>query len=143
MKIRKAVGAIIVNDKRKFLLQKRKDQLGFMYWDILRGGIERGEKPLDALKRELYEELGIKKIHTVRRLNLSFSFEFPDEMKKIIGFDRQKVEMFFVNLGKEKVKLNKKEIIDFKFFNKRQFLEVATFETARTVFRKAIKKLNL
>jgi hypothetical protein len=46
-------------------------------------------------------------------------------------------------LGKEKVKPDKKEIIDFKFFNKRQFLEVSTFETARTAFRKTIKKLNL
>ena len=126
-----------------FYCKKRKDQLGFIYWDFLRGGIERGEKPLDALKRELKEELGIKRIHTVSRLNLSFSFEFPDKMKKIVGFDRQKVEMFFVNLGKEKVKLDKKEIIDFKFFNKRQFLEIATFETARTAFRKTIKKLNL
>jgi len=143
MRIRNSIGAIIVNNKNHFLLQRRKDQLGYFYWDILRGGIKKGEKPLDALKRELKEELNITKVRNIMRMNMSYSFEFPEKMKKIINFDKQRVEIFFVDIGKEKIKIDRREILEAKFFDKKQFLEFATFKTARTAFMKTVKKLKL
>lgn len=143
MKVRRSVGAIIVNHKNQFLLQRRKDQLGYFYWDILRGGIKTGEKPLQALKRELNEELGIRKLIKIKRMNVIYSFEFPERMKKIIGFDRQNVEIFFVDLGNEKIKIDGKEVFQIKFLNKKQFLKLATFETTKTALRKTLKKIRV
>jgi 8-oxo-dGTP pyrophosphatase MutT (NUDIX family) len=143
MRIRKSIGAIIVDNKNHFLLQRRKDQLGYSYWDILRGGIEKGEKPLDALKRELKEEVGITKVRKIMRMNMSYSFEFPEKMKKIINFDRQRVEIFFVDIEKEKIKVDQKEIQKAKFLNKEQFLKLATYETAKTALRKTLRKIKI
>lgn len=51
------VGLIIINDKGKLLLCKRKD---INSWQFPQGGIDFGETPLKAAKRELFEEVGIK-----------------------------------------------------------------------------------
>ena len=54
---------ILDNDGKKILLQKRSSHKNFYpnMWDIAVGGhITSGETALEAAKRELYEELGIK-----------------------------------------------------------------------------------
>jgi dihydroneopterin triphosphate diphosphatase len=45
------------------------------YWQPISGGIERGEKPIDTVKRELFEETGIKELKNIINLNYSFTFE--------------------------------------------------------------------
>ena len=50
------VGLIIINDKGKLLLCKRKKTTN---WQFPQGGIDNGETPLKAAKRELFEEVGI------------------------------------------------------------------------------------
>ena len=50
------VGLIIINDKGKLLLCKRKKTTN---WQFPQGGIDNGETPLKAAKRELFEETGI------------------------------------------------------------------------------------
>ena len=42
MKIRKSVGAFVVNKNGEFLLLKTQGE-GEIYWDIMKGGVERGE----------------------------------------------------------------------------------------------------
>src|SRR3989338_2028671 len=97
MKIRKSVGAFVVNKNGEFLLLKTQGE-GEIYWDIMKGGVERGEKHIDALKRELKEELGTDKFDKIKKLNLKFSFEFSDEVKVKLGYRRQNVELFLVHL---------------------------------------------
>lgn len=50
-------GVIIENDKGEILLQKRRDN---GCWALLGGSMEFGEKFIDAVKREAYEEAGIE-----------------------------------------------------------------------------------
>ena len=47
-----------VNDQGQFFLGKR---IGAQAWQFPQGGIDEGEKPEEALYRELYEETGIKR----------------------------------------------------------------------------------
>lgn len=56
------VGAVIFNKKGEVLIIRRgkdsQNEIG--YWGIPGGAVEYGEKLEDAIKREVYEELGIK-----------------------------------------------------------------------------------
>ena len=68
------VGLIIINDKGKLLLCKRKKTTN---WQFPQGGIDNGETPLKAAKRELFEEVGIS----------SSSVKFIGTTKKWIKYD--------------------------------------------------------
>jgi 8-oxo-dGTP pyrophosphatase MutT (NUDIX family) len=55
-----SVGAIIVTADRRFLLQRRSDIPQIWYpgwWGLFGGGIDHGETELEALTRELKEEI--------------------------------------------------------------------------------------
>ncbi len=59
-----AAGGIVLNDKREIALVKSKKG----YWGFPKGHIERGEKPIDAAIREIYEECGAKGLILVKKL---------------------------------------------------------------------------
>jgi putative (di)nucleoside polyphosphate hydrolase len=141
---RLSVGAFIRNREGKYLLLETQAKIGKTiekYWDIPKGGVERGENLIKALKRELREELGTNKFGKIKKLNINFSFNFPAEVKKRIGFDSQRVELFFVEFyGKNKdIKVDKKEIVNFIFVDEKEFLQKASYETTREAFQKFLK----
>ena len=54
------VGIILVNAHGQLLWAKR---IGHDSWQFPQGGISHGETPLDAMYRELYEEVGLHPEH--------------------------------------------------------------------------------
>lgn len=52
-------GAVIFNDQGKVLLLKHRFRAG-SGWGLPGGFLERGEQPIDALRRELREEIGLE-----------------------------------------------------------------------------------
>jgi 8-oxo-dGTP diphosphatase len=52
--------ALVLDDADRVLLARRANDPGAGRWDLLGGFVEEGEEVLDALKRELREELGLE-----------------------------------------------------------------------------------
>ena len=73
---RKNVGLIVLNENNQLLICKRKDKSA---WQFPQGGIDAGEKNLDAAYRELFEEVGIAK-HQVKVISRSkhwYHYDIP------------------------------------------------------------------
>ncbi len=61
--MKKASKIILINPEKEILLYLRDDNPLIShpgYWDFIGGGIENCESPLEAIKREVKEEIGIK-----------------------------------------------------------------------------------
>ena len=75
------VGLIIVNNYGKVLICKRKNS---NQWQFPQGGIDKGESPIEAAKREVFEEVGIKpsKIKVLGKIKDWVKYEIPKELAK-------------------------------------------------------------
>lgn len=69
----KSVGAVILNAKNEVLIMF---SAANKYWEFPKGKVERGEKELDTLKREMYEETGIRRfrLHPAFRESIYYNF---------------------------------------------------------------------
>ena len=88
------MAAIIVLDDGRYLLQLRDNKAGIFFpghWGLFGGGVAAGEKPAEALRRELGEELGL----TVGEMRPLTRFEFD---LAPIGLTRIYREFFEVRL---------------------------------------------
>ena len=63
-KYRKGIGIFLLNEKNKLWVGKRIDYKN-KYWQMPQGGIDDLESPLNAMKRELFEETGLKESYEV------------------------------------------------------------------------------
>ncbi|MBL8097933.1 MAG: RNA pyrophosphohydrolase [Anaerolineales bacterium] len=115
---RAGVGAIISNSKGKVLTFERKDISGA--WQLPQGGLEIGEEPLVAIKREIFEETGISEnlLQLVSKDSLLLVYELPKE-KQSFKTGRGQAQRWFhfhYNGADENITLgNKKEFRSWKW----------------------------
>ena len=72
---RQSVVGVFVNDRGKVLLGERSDAPGS--WQLPQGGIDEGESPEDALRREMREELGVNRFRILRQGAMKCRYDFP------------------------------------------------------------------
>ncbi len=78
MKLPLQVDVIIfckIDGEYKYLMMQRTDERGG-FWQPVTGGVEDGEKVMDAVYREVYEESGYTKDRINRLIDLDYSFQF-------------------------------------------------------------------
>jgi 8-oxo-dGTP diphosphatase len=78
----KKVGASIIflNNANQILLFLRDDKPGLPFpncWDVLGGGVEVGETPLECITREMHEEIGVK----LENPHLFDVYDMPDRIE--------------------------------------------------------------
>lgn len=103
-------GAVLKNSEGKILFQERDGNGKNPYkWGLFGGGIEKSETPLEAIIRELKEELGvvISKSDVIEKYKIPF-FDY---------------HIFEIKLRKTPKKSNLKEGKDMKFMTKREFIK--------------------
>ena len=121
--LRIGVGAIVLNDKNQVFVGKREDN-PVDKWQMPQGGVNKNERLIDAMIRELYEETSIKNIKIEKEFEYWLEYELPNELLGIIWqgkFRGQKQKWFIVRFtGKEdeiNLKTKHPEFIEWKWIN--------------------------
>ena len=77
--LRNGVGAIVLNKNNQVFVGKRIDNPG-KFWQMPQGGVDDGEKYLEAMKRELFEETGIKNFEIIKEIEGMTEYELPNNL---------------------------------------------------------------
>ena len=76
---RPCVGIMLINDEGRVFAGKRIDQT-VEGWQMPQGGIDKGEEPLAAAWRELYEETGVKSAVLLEETPGWLRYDLPREL---------------------------------------------------------------
>ena len=121
--LRSGVGIVVLNKENKVFVAKRIDNPK-NFWQMPQGGVDEGEKYFDAMKRELFEETGIKDFEVIKEIEGMTEYELPDYLLGKIWkgkYRGQRQKWFVIRfLGHDKdINLNtsKPEFIEWKWTN--------------------------
>ena len=121
--LRLGVGAIVLNNKNRVFVGKRKDN-PVNKWQMPQGGVNEGERLIDAMKRELKEETGIENIKILKEIDGWSEYELPEYLLGKIWKGRyrgQKQKWFIVRfLGNDSeidLETGKPEFIEWQWIN--------------------------
>lgn len=108
MMTRNEVQAVIFDEKNGplvLLVQKRDRRITRFHWRLLKGGMNEGETKVDALRREILEETGLKNVKILGQVH---NYEF------IFKGIRHRVSSFLVKAdSNDPVKLQESELSDY------------------------------
>ena len=129
--LRLGVGITLLNHEYKVFVGKRIDNPANS-WQMPQGGVNQNENFLEAAKRELEEETGIKKVELIKELDTWLAYDLP---KNLLGklwngkYRGQKQKWFIMKfIGKnEEININTKipEFLDWKWINPMDLTNVA------------------
>ncbi|PIE84955.1 hypothetical protein CSA08_04510 [Candidatus Gracilibacteria bacterium] len=120
------VRTILFNEKKEILLVKHSEKT---LWALPGGHIEKGENMYQALHREIMEEFNLQiniplEVAGLKdsRVNIE-EFPKPISIYKITFGDREKMEyIFLAKIISGKMRVDKNEIFEYKFFKKGDIL---------------------
>jgi putative (di)nucleoside polyphosphate hydrolase len=106
---RPCVGVALVNRDGEVFIghrkRKRAEVLDSRSWQMPQGGIDQGENPLDAARRELWEETNVRSIELIAELPGWLKYELPEAaLGRWAGRYRGQTQKWFLfrHLGEEK-----------------------------------------
>ncbi|MCH5336031.1 MAG: RNA pyrophosphohydrolase [Campylobacter sp.] len=143
-KYRPNVAAIVLSSdypfECKLFIAKRNDMENI--WQFPQGGIDEGEDPKSALKRELKEEIGTNEIEIIAEYPEWLSYDFPSKViKKMYPYDGQIQKYFLVRLKHNaKIDINTKhpEFNSYRFVKVKEVFEMVN-HFKRKIYIQVIK----
>ena len=145
--LRMGVGIILLNNQNKVFVGKRIDNPG-NYWQMPQGGIDDNENILDAAKRELLEETGVKSAKLIKEINEWLEYNLP---KNLLGkiwkgkYRGQKQKWFIMKFtGKNdeiNIKTKKPEFLEWKWIEFSQ-LHLVAVSFKVEIYKKLQQELN-
>ena len=144
--LRIGVGIILLNRENKVFVGKRIDNPK-NFWQMPQGGIDENESFLDAAKRELQEETGIKTIKIIKELDKWFTYDLPENLISIIWKGKYRgqkqkwfIMRFFGNNSEIDVKTKNPEFLDWKWIEPLELPKIAV-NFKINLYKKLIKEL--
>ena len=145
--LRIGVGIILLNHENRVFVGKRIDNPK-NFWQMPQGGINQNENFLQAAKRELEEETGIKSVELVKELNEWLGYDLPENLlgKVLEGKYRGQKQKWFIMkfVGKDNeinVKTKNPEFLDWKWIELSKLPSIAvSFKV--DLYKKLKEELN-
>jgi putative (di)nucleoside polyphosphate hydrolase len=145
--LRIGVGIILLNNKNDILVGKRIDNPG-NFWQMPQGGVDKNENFLQAAKRELEEETGVKSVKIIKELDGWFTYDLPGNLLGKIWkgkYRGQKQKWFVMKFlaDDSEININTKnpEFLDWKWIEISKLSRVAvSFKT--DIYKELQKRLN-
>ena len=145
--LRKGVGIVLLNQQNKVFVGKRIDNAN-NFWQMPQGGVDNEESYLDAAKRELLEETGIKTIEIIKEVQEWLSYNLPENLLGKIWkgkYKGQKQKWFIMKFkgSDEEVNIKTKnpEFLDWKWIDPLQLPYVAV-DFKVNIYKKLIEELK-
>ena len=145
--LRTGVGIILLNKENNILVGRRIDNPK-NFWQMPQGGVIKNEKFLDAAKRELEEETGVKSIELIKELDEWLEYELPENLLGKIWkgkYRGQKQKWFVMKFtGKdEEINVNTKnpEFLSWKWIKTSELTNIAV-SFKLDIYKKLQDELN-
>ena len=128
--LRTGVGIILLNNENKVFVGKRIDNPK-NFWQMPQGGVDQNENFLQAAKRELEEETGVKSTELIKELDGWLEYDLPKNLLGIWNgkYRGQKQKWFVMKfLGKNdeiNIKTKKPEFLDWQWIEPSKLPEIA------------------
>ena len=149
--LRIGVGILLLNSENKVFVGKRIDNPQ-SFWQMPQGGVNKNEDFLQAAKRELKEEAGIKSVELIKELNDWLEYDLPKNLLGKIwnGKYRGQTQKWFIMrfLGKNEeinIKTKNPEFLDWQWVNSSELPNISVKFKANIYKRleEELKILNL
>lgn len=130
-KYRKAVFIVtysIEKNKIHYLILKRK--LHWKGWEFPKGGLEKGEGRINAVKRETKEETNLIPIK-IKKFNFSGKYNYAKKYLDRPEFDGQSYSLYSVEVKKNGIKVDKREHSDYKWVEFDKAVEKLTWSNQK------------
>lgn len=143
LKLRQKVRAVVINDKREFLLVRphgyREGE-----WTLAGGGVEEGETAHQAMRREIAEELGVLLEEELEQLPVGNRFVYSADYKtkRALDHDGQAAVMFVVRLScHARLALQVEEIAEARWFTRDEAVAAFPVRKQREVFEACVEAI--
>ena len=145
--LRIGVGIVLLNNENKILVGKRIDNPK-NFWQMPQGGVKKNENYLQAAKRELEEEMGVKSVELIKELDEWLQYDLPQNLLGKIWkgkYRGQKQKWFIMKfLGKNdeiNVKTKKPEFLSWKWIKPSELSNIAV-SFKLNIYKKLQLELN-
>lgn len=143
LRLRRKVRAIVLNEDGEVLLVRPH---GYRdgEWTLAGGGVEEGESLVEAMRREIAEELGVTLEDDLQILPVSNRFIYSTDHKarRALDHDGQDATMFLVQLPSDvQIVMQAEEIAEVRWFTREDALGAFPVDKQRDIFEACLEKL--
>tara|TARA_B100000029_G_scaffold176331_1_gene173656 strand:- start:735 stop:1211 length:477 start_codon:yes stop_codon:yes gene_type:complete len=146
--LRIGVGILLLNNENKVFVGKRIDNPQ-NFWQMPQGGVDKNEDFLQAAKRELKEETGIKSVELIKEVNDWLEYDLPKNLLGKIwnGKYRGQTQKWFIMrfLGKNEeinIKTKNPEFLDWQWINSSELPNISVnFKT--NIYKRLEEELKI